>query len=180
MGVTPPELSLAERISQGDGAALGELMRRHAPSLLRFAGNYLDSSADADEVVQDTFIRAERAMRRGIRPGQMEAWLYRIALNRCRSRLRRRWPFVSGPKAGRAIAMARSAGSSDAMEWREEIAAALAALSPVLREAFLLKHVEGLDYVAMATVTGAGVPALKMRVARACEELRSRLKEVRG
>ena len=63
--------------------------------------------------------------------------------------------------------------------FREELALGIAALSPPLREAFLLKHVEGLEYQEMAVITGVGVSALKMRVARACEQLRARLGEIR-
>ncbi|HUF26831.1 MAG TPA: sigma factor-like helix-turn-helix DNA-binding protein, partial [Gemmatimonadaceae bacterium] len=62
--------------------------------------------------------------------------------------------------------------------WREEIELALAKLEPEQREAFLLKHVDGLEYEEMAEITGAGISALKMRVKRACERLRAMLREV--
>ena len=58
---------------------------------------------------------------------------------------------------------------------RETIDRAVAALPMEQREAFLLKHVDGLEYEEMATVTGVGVSALKMRVKRAIERLRERL-----
>jgi RNA polymerase sigma-70 factor, ECF subfamily len=177
--VTPTDESLIVRLGLGDPAALPELMTRHGPPLMRFATHFLRSPADADEVLQDVFLRADRAIRKGTRPERLDAWLFRITVNRCRSRRRRWWPFVSGPSA--EIAIARTAAAADTSAgWRDEIDAALSILSPVLREAFLLKHVEGLDYQAMAQVTGASIPALKMRVARACEQLRERLKEVRG
>ena len=66
----------------------------------------------------------------------------------------------------------------DAIAWREEIQTALAALPAAQREAFLLRHIEGLEYEEMGRITGAGVSALKMRVKRACEFLRLRLAEV--
>lgn len=174
----PSDEALLDRMGSGDPTALPELMQRFAPRLLRFATHYLHSAPDADEVLQDVFIRADRAIRRGARPDRLEAWLFRITVNRCRSRRRQWWPFVTGVTAERAMERAPSPPDDEAMAWREEIRLALAELSPPLREAFLLKHVEGLDYEAMALVTGAGLSALKMRVSRACEQLRIRLQEL--
>ena len=58
------------------------------------------------------------------------------------------------------------------------MAAAVDSLDPLLREAFVLKYVEGLEYTEMAVVTGAGISALKMRVKRACEALRPKLEAI--
>jgi RNA polymerase sigma-70 factor (ECF subfamily) len=62
--------------------------------------------------------------------------------------------------------------------WQEEIGRALATLPADQREAFLLKHVEELSYEEMAELTGTTVPALKMRVSRACDRLRRELEGV--
>ena len=51
-------------------------------------------------------------------------------------------------------------------------------LEPLLREAFLLKYVEGMEYHEMSASLGAGISALKMRVKRACDALRPRLQEI--
>jgi RNA polymerase sigma-70 factor (ECF subfamily) len=61
---------------------------------------------------------------------------------------------------------------------REEMTRALAQLGSDQREAFLLHYVEGLSYEEMATVTGSGISALKMRVKRSCERLREILQGV--
>lgn len=177
--MTPTDDDLVARIGIGEPAALAELMSRYGPPLMRYATHFLRSPADADEVLQDVFVRADRAIRKGTRPDHLEAWLFRITVNRCRSSRRRWWPFVSGIGADVAMANAAARTEGTADGWRDEINVALAALSPPLREAFLLKHVEGLEYHEMADATGASVSALKMRVARACEQLRERLKEVR-
>jgi RNA polymerase sigma-70 factor (ECF subfamily) len=178
--VTPTDESLVARVGSGDPAALAEMMAKHGPALMRFATHFLRSASDADEVLQDVFLRADRAIRRGTRPDRLDAWLFRITVNRCRSRHRRWWPFVAGAVADSAMSRAMTPPDDNAFAWREEIEHALAALSAPLREAFLLKHVEGLEYREMAAVTGASIPALKMRVARACEQLRDRLKEVQS
>jgi RNA polymerase sigma-70 factor, ECF subfamily len=177
--VTPPDATLVDRLARGEPDALAALIDWYAPSLMRFATHTLSSADDADEILQDVFLRAERAIRGGVRPEHMANWLFRITVNRCRSRQRRRWPFIGGLAAERALAKASTAPEVDAIEWREEIERALQILTPILRETFLLKFVEGLTYEEIAEISGVGVSALKMRAARACEQLRTQLKEVR-
>lgn len=176
--VTSPDAALLDRVAAGDEEALGMLMARHAPSLMRYASHFLGSADDADDVLQEVFLRAERAIRGGQRPEQLAAWLYRITVNRCRTARRRWWFLRRSPAPESVLAAQEASGGPDGWIWREEIAAALATLTPSLREAFLLKHVEGFSYEEMAEATGASQPALKMRVSRACEQLRGRLAEV--
>ena len=66
---------------------------------------------------------------------------------------------------------------SDILPLRIELQRAIARLTPELREAFLLKHVEQLEYTDMTVLLGASVSALKMRVQRACLHLRAELRE---
>ena len=79
-----------------------------------------------------------------------------------------------------AISLARTPATDTAnqADWDETVRWALGRLAPVLREAFLLKHVEDMEYDEMSQFTGVGVSALKMRVKRACERLRILLTEV--
>jgi RNA polymerase sigma-70 factor (ECF subfamily) len=105
--------------------------------------------------------------------------VFGILVNRCRTvgaqRARRERVHVADE-----FALGRAATPDDPVgrqALREAIAAALARLAPTLREAFLLKFVEELSYEEMATMTGASVPALKMRVSRARTELRQILSE---
>ena len=177
--MTPNDAALIERIARGESAALAELVDRYGPDLLRYATNFLQSADDADEVLQDTFIRAEKAIRAGVRPIQASAWLYRITVNRCRSRRRQFWRFISGEAAELTIERTASTARTDSGDWKDEITRALRQLSPSTREAFLLKHVEGMSYEEMSELTGAGIPALKMRVSRACERLRELLRDLR-
>jgi RNA polymerase sigma-70 factor (ECF subfamily) len=68
--------------------------------------------------------------------------------------------------------------TSDRAEWDDTVRWAMERLAPPLREAFLLKHVEDMEYEEMSRLTGSGVSALKMRVMRAREQLRALLSEV--
>ena len=96
------------------------------------------------------------------------------AARRAAGNSRRERRFVSAEDRHYAIAIDHPAETS---AWREEIGRALSRLDADQREAFLLKHVEEMEYEQMAVVTGAGVSALKMRVKRACERMRRMLTE---
>ncbi|MEO8560686.1 MAG: RNA polymerase sigma factor [bacterium] len=172
------ERSLLVRAAQGgDVRAFAALVDAYYARCLRFALHMLSSQGDAEEAVQDTFVRVYRALPTYVEQESFEPWLFRILANRCRSagaRERRRAEFVEygdvpdRPTEGR---------HDDSIAWREEIDRALAELPIEQREAFLMRHVEDLSYEDMAAATGAGISALKMRVKRACDSLRVRLTE---
>jgi RNA polymerase sigma-70 factor (ECF subfamily) len=172
------ERSILVRAAQsGDVRAFASLVDAYYARCLRFALHMLASRGDAEEAVQDTFVRVYRALPTYVEQESFEPWLFRILANRCRSagaRERRRAEFLEYGE----IPDRPSEGRHDmAIAWREEISRALAELPPEQREAFLMRHVEDLSYEDMAVATGAGISALKMRVKRACDSLRVRLTE---
>lgn len=175
------ELSDADavrRVLAGDVAAFETLVVRYRDRYARYAVHMLGSREDAEEAVQDAFVRAYRSIARCDDPERFGAWLFRILVNRCRTagaRRTRRWRTIVQDEAA-MLGAAVPAGDERA-GWREEIERALARLEGDQREAFLLKHVEELSYEEMSELTGAGVSALKMRVKRACERLRVILEE---
>lgn len=168
------------RAKLGDLDAFAALVRQYQSRCLRFARAMLRDDEEAEEAVQDAWVRVWKALPRYEEQERFDAWLFRILANRCRSR---------GVRIGRQVkvsvrddeALAFAEDTDRAVEraaWREEIALALAALPEGQREAFLLHHVEGLAYEEMAAMQGVGISALKMRVKRACDSLRERLREV--
>lgn len=172
------DAALVRRVLDGDTGAYGGLMERYRDRLFRYATRVLGDAADAEEALQDSFVRAFRALGRCDDPARFGAWLFRILINRCRTigaqRGRRERVLVASgitPEPGVPHTAERAA-------WREAIEWALARLSDDHREAFVLKHVEDLSYEEMSELTGVGVSALKMRVKRACEQLRALLAEV--
>ena len=169
---------LVHAAKSGDVRAFAELVDMYYARCLRFALHMLADRNDAEEAVQDTFVRLYRALPRYEDREAFEPWLFRILANRCRTagaRERRRSEVV---EFGDVPERSTSAGHDSAMAWREEIGAALATLPTDQREAFLMRHVEDLSYEDMAQATGAGVSALKMRVKRACDAMRLILTEV--
>jgi RNA polymerase sigma-70 factor (ECF subfamily) len=164
----------------GDTSAFAILVDRHARVSLRFATRMLGSRQDAEDVAQETFVRAHRALARYDEHMSFRTWLMSILINRCRTALLHRHRRLSRVVLDeQAVGDASvESGAADAA-LRDAIERALTKLDPDQREAFLLKHVESLSYEEMAAATGVGISALKMRVRRACERLQTLLEEDR-
>jgi RNA polymerase sigma-70 factor (ECF subfamily) len=173
--MTESDADLVGKVRGGDLTAFAELVRRHRAGWERFAVHLLGSREEAEDAMQDTLLRAYRAIGRCAEPARFRAWVTSILVNRCRTRLSRRDVVVRDGSAQTALEQARAPGGTDAVSLREEIDRALRLLPPDQREAFLLKHGEELSYDEIAEVTGVSIPALKMRVHRACERLRQEL-----
>jgi RNA polymerase sigma-70 factor (ECF subfamily) len=171
---------LVRRVLAGDTQVYARLVERYRDPLGRYAVRMLGNVADAEDVLQETFVRGYRSLAR-CRPDGFGGWVFGILVNRCRtwaSQRARRMDVVVGSES--AVANASVAYDED-QDWRQAIEWALAQLPPDQREAFLLKHVEDLSYDEMQQLTGARIPTLKMRVFRAREGLRRLLEEtVRG
>lgn len=169
---------IVARVLRGDVELFRVLVERYRDRYARYAFHMLGNREDAEEALQDAFVRAYRSLARCEDPDRFAAWLFRILINRCRTfaarRGRRARTFVADDGA---ILDAAVEHPAERGAWREEIDRALDRLRPEQREAFLLKYVEELGYDEMAQLTGVGVSALKMRVMRACDRLRQLLSE---
>ena len=171
--------ALVARAVEGDVDAYAALAERYYSSCARIARRMLRNDADAEDVVQETFLRAFRAIGRFQQGREFRVWLFTILVNQCRtaatSRKRRETRFFNDELA---LAQATDDRPTGVITETSAVAAAVDSLEPLLREAFVLKYVEGLEYSEMATITGAGISALKMRVKRACEALRPKLEAI--
>jgi RNA polymerase sigma-70 factor (ECF subfamily) len=148
------------------------------PRSLRFAYHMVGNREDAEEAVQDTFVRVFHHLGRFRDDARFEPWLFRILANRCRSLIEKRRRHQMVVQYGDVPDRAGVESDGDERDWTAEIYKILATLPAEQREAFLLRHVEDLAYEDMAVVTGVGLSALRMRVKRACDALRARLTEV--
>jgi RNA polymerase sigma-70 factor (ECF subfamily) len=173
----PPDAEVVARVLRGDTEAFGLVIRRYEGGLVRFATRMLGSRDAADDAVAESFVRAYRHLAGCREPSRLRTWLYRIVANRCKSYLARRpadLPLDDAPP------VADPGDNEVAVERAEQfglVERALAELTPEKREAFVLKHVEGLSYQEMAAVTGQRIPTLKMRVHRAREALLKALED---
>ncbi|HEU4682003.1 MAG TPA: RNA polymerase sigma factor [Gemmatimonadales bacterium] len=178
----PSDGAVVRQVLAGDTDAYRLLVARHRGRLGRFALQMLGNREDAEEALQDAFVRAYRSLGQCAAPERFDGWLFRILVNRCRTKgaRRRRYEatFVADELALAATAdPAAERVPSEHDFGGEDLARALSQLDTDSREVFLLKYVEELSYQEMAGLTGAGISALKMRVKRACERLRRILME---
>ena len=167
---------LIERTLAGDPEAYATLVHRHYEPCSRYARRMLGNLEDAEDVVQEVFLRAYLALARYRERDRFRPWLFRILVNQCRSQARRgarrARRFVHDAEAD-AIAPAGGGNS----ELRDALQGALGTLEPLLREALLLKYGEELAYEEMSRLTGSSVSALKMRVKRARDAVRPLLED---
>jgi RNA polymerase sigma-70 factor (ECF subfamily) len=183
MSDTPPNTSidptLPLRAKAGDRQAFAQLVDVMYPRALRFALHMVGNREDAEESVQDTFVRVYHNLGRFRDDARFEPWLFRILANRCRSLIVKRKRHHVLIQYGEVPDRAQVTNNAvDDRNWTEEIYRILATLPSEQREAFLLRHVEDMAYEDIAAVTGVGLSALRMRVKRACDVLRARLSEV--
>ncbi|HEX9631147.1 MAG TPA: RNA polymerase sigma factor, partial [Gemmatimonadales bacterium] len=170
---------LVRRVLAGERQVYARLVERYRDRLGRYAVRMLGNRADAEEALQDAFVRGYRSLARCTSAERFGPWLFGILVNRCRTyaaRQARRQALVVTNEV--AVASASVAHGEEESAWREAIFWALERLSADQREAFLLKHVEDLSYEEMEKLTGTRAPALRMRVLRAREELRRLLGEM--
>jgi len=171
------DAELVRQALHGSDRAFGELVRRYQDLLYRHAVRMTGREDDAEDVVQRTFIKAHRGLRKCRDPERVGAWLFRIGANQCKDFLKSRRATVPAHEANELEAPdGNPERETELGRVREEIDRALQTLAVEQREAFLMKHVEGWSYAEMAEALKVSVPALKMRVHRAREELQGLLR----
>jgi len=169
------DVEIIAQVLDGRRDAYRAIVDRYYGDCSRFAYRMLGNRQDAEDALQETFLRAYRALARYRHSDRFKSWLYRILVNQCRTtaRQRRRHASRFDPEAGDdSGARGQVDPSERVVEARDLLDKLLEPLDPALREAFLLKYGEELEYSEMADITGASVSALKMRVKRACDAMR--------
>ena len=161
-------LSLVERVMHGDAAAFAAIFEEYNLQICHYLCRLVGDDALAEDLAQDTFIKAYKALSTSSPPRNLKAWLYTIATNSAMSALRRRkiisWlPFSSGAEASRDVAGPDWAAQ---MGERDLIEQALAQLPKKDVACLLLHFRHGLGYPELADVFGISVPAAKMRLSR--------------
>jgi len=176
------------RARQGDSDAFRALVERHSRSVFRLAYRMTGNEQDAEDVVQESFLRAYRQLGRFESRANFGTWLYRIVAN-CSVDLMRskqaRHDQVRGDSLDEVMEMpAADAPGPDRMaqsaEIQERVQTALAGLSPLERAAFTLRHYEGRSIAEIGKTLGLGTSATKHSVFRAVRKLRAALEPLRG
>jgi RNA polymerase sigma-70 factor, ECF subfamily len=177
MAAQLPDAVLIDRVLGGERDLFRILVARYQDRLFRHArGMLLDDDAAAD-IVQDSFIKAYTKLRRCRDRDRFGTWLFRIVRNGCLDYLKdRRRDQVPLDESVAFPAVDEPADAPlDRLATRQALERALATLPELVREAFLLRHVQELSYEEMAEVLDAAPGALRMRVMRAREALHAQL-----
>ena len=184
---------LIQRFNSGDEAAFVEIMQRYHGKIFGLAHNLLRNAADAEEIAQDTFIRAHRGLANFRGDSSLATWLYRIALNLSRNRYwyffrRRRQDSVSlerplSDDSDATFADFIAAESQNPVqetvttEFTDLIAVCMERLDARHREILTMRNVLNLPYEEIARALRINVGTVKSRIARARENLRKLLAE---
>ena len=181
----PSEQQLVERVRGGDEDAFRLLVERHSRTIYRAACRVTGNPADADDVVQETFLRAYRALGTFDARASLATWLHRIAVN-CALDLidsrKRREGRLADSEALTAVASTSAAPDRVALgsEMQRAIAAAMDQLSGNERTAFVLRHFEGVPLEEIGQILGIRLNATKNTVFRAVKKLRQQLQPFTG
>jgi RNA polymerase sigma-70 factor (ECF subfamily) len=171
-----PDTDLVTRAGKGDRAAAQALMARHLPKMLTVARRMLGGQAEAEDAVQDAFLKLWTHAARW-EPGRalFETWLYRVVLNKCYDRLRRK----PTAKLDEAVEVADPSPAADQLlqgsAVAKEIEAALAELPERQRAAIVLCHYQECGNIEAAEILGISVEALESLLSRGRRTLRARL-----
>jgi RNA polymerase sigma-70 factor (ECF subfamily) len=182
---------LMQAYAAGDAGAFDALYARHKGGMYRYLLRHCGHAGTADELFQDVWLNVIRGRAAYVPSARFTTWLYRIAHHRLVDHWRARGlaAFVSADPdgdddPGPLATVAGPRGEepevrAGAQELRARIAAALAALPPLQRDAFLLHQEGGLALAEIAALTGEGVETVKSRIRYALARLRTALGDLR-
>ncbi|MGA9069897.1 MAG: RNA polymerase sigma factor [Terracidiphilus sp.] len=175
-------------ILAGDKEAYGALVARHGASLFRVAFRITGNEADADDVVQDAFLRGYQKLESFESRSNFGTWIYRIAVRCALDRISA--PRAAGSRVAEAsdpeqdeVQVADRAASPERLLLSGEILAlqdqALRSLTPMEQAAFTLRHLEDCSTEEIAAALGIAPNAARQAVFRAVQKMRSRLAPLR-
>jgi RNA polymerase sigma-70 factor, ECF subfamily len=174
----PDDETLVERARSGETEAFRTLVERHSPKLFRLAYRIVGDEPNAEDAVQETLLRAYRALARFDARSQFGTWLHRIAVNTCLEILRKRERLQPREEWNDAEEIAGPSPEPGpdrralSQEVEQAVRGALAGLSPMERTAFVLRHFEGRSITEICGTLGLRESAGKQAVFRAVKKLR--------
>jgi RNA polymerase sigma-70 factor (ECF subfamily) len=183
------DLALVRRVQKGDKAAFDALVLKYQHKVLKLVQRYVRDPSEAEDVVQDAFIKAYRALPAFRGASAFYTWLYRIAINTAKNALvsasRRPVSFdLDAQDAGAAEYQARLKDTDTperlllTEEIRSTVNRAIDSLPEDLRTAIVLREIEGLSYEDIASSMDCPVGTVRSRIFRAREAIDRHLKQV--
>lgn len=174
----PSEAELVARARQGDDAAFGALLAQYQRPIIQFAWRVLGNTADAEDVAQETFVRAYRHLADYDARRPFSTWLFALARHGAIDRLRWRQRHPVEPLPADAP-LPDPAGTAPGEVQNRELGAAIAAAVQELpeeqRTALVLAEYEGLSHADISAVMDSSEKAVESRLYRARQALRAKL-----
>lgn len=167
----PTDAQLVARSLARDQEAFGQLIDRHASAIVNLAYRMVGNQAEAEDLAQEAFLAAFKALPTFRADAKFSTWLYRIVANKCKDWLRVKRPgqglhdVDTDEHLDLHIAEERTPEVLlSRQQVVQELEQAIQRLPPLYREAFVMKHIEGLSYEEMEEILGISGDTLKMRV----------------
>ena len=186
------DIALANQAKQGDRSAFTQLVNRYAPKIYRTARHITKNDADAEDVLQETFLKAYSRLDQFKGDAKFYTWLTRIGVNQALMKLRQRkdgkfLPLDQQVDTGEG-SIAREIASGDAdpeqqyerEELRRTLSSGIDSLPESYRTVLVLRDIDGLSTEETAESLGLSVSAVKSRLLRARLRLRDKLQRVLG
>jgi RNA polymerase sigma-70 factor (ECF subfamily) len=184
-----PDLTLVQRVQQGDRRAFDQLVLRYQHKVLKLVMRYMRNHAEAEDIAQEAFLKAYRAIHSFRGDSAFYTWIYRIAINTAKNALvaAKRRPLdydldLQDPEQNERNGRLRDEATPESLllteEIRETVDAAIGALPEDLRRAVVLREYEGLSYEEIAEVMGCPVGTVRSRIFRAREAIDRQLRPV--
>lgn len=187
------EAEFVEKLKSGDAKAFDLLVTRYAGDIFAVLYRITEDVDEANDLTQETFLRALKAIEKFRGEADLKTWLTRIAINESRNRFR----WWKRRKREKTFSLDASAGDSEMsihetmpgktaspeenilrMERGKVLSKALNDLPQIYREAIVLCDIEGFSYGEIASALGTTMGTVKSRIARGREELRGKLKDI--
>lgn len=169
------EIDQITRAANGDRAAQAALVNRNMPIVFRVAFRMLQDRAEAEDVTQETFLRAWKALPDWQPKAKFSTWACTVALNLCRDRLRKKKPVLMDELPERVDTALRPEEALASQQAQAGIAAMIAKLPERQREALTLCALEGMTNIEAAAAMDVSVRALESLLARARRAMKAQL-----
>jgi RNA polymerase sigma-70 factor (ECF subfamily) len=184
------DASLVRRVQHGDRGAFDLLVLKYQHKVVKLVLRYVRNQAEAEDIAQDAFIKAYRALANFRGDSAFYTWLYRIAINTAKnavsSRGRQMLPLETQGEDGddgvdlqtrlQETATPEALAMTD--EIRDTVNAAIASLPEDLRTAIVLRELDGLSYEEIAAAMACPVGTVRSRIFRAREAIDAKLRNV--
>ncbi len=184
------DAELIKSFQSGKKAAFDELVLKHKDKVFNLCYWFLGDYQDANDLAQETFLKAYRALKKFRFESAFSTWIYRIAVNTCKNRLKsfqyrikKKFVHLNNTEAAKSnpgVEIADESSSPEIELGRKEksrlIQAAINSLAAEKKAVVVLRDIEGLSYEEISSVTGFNLGTVKSKLARARQDLREKLK----